>query len=99
MTLFAIASNSLFLTSFIYALSNMANHKNIRPNVVAAGGVEPLIQLVKSISGSSDKYSKLVVPATTALSKLIKLDDITCQQVVSSGVIEHLMQVTREEKV
>ena len=76
----------------------MANHKTIRPNVVAAGGVEPLIQLVKSISGSSEKCSKLVVPATTALSKLIKLDDVTCQQVVNSGVIEHLMQVCEESE-
>jgi hypothetical protein len=80
-----------------YALSNMANHKTIRPNVVAAGGVEPLIQLVKSINGNSEKYSKLVVPATTALSKLIKLDDTTCQQVVNSGVIEHLMQLGESE--
>jgi hypothetical protein len=76
----------------------MANHKTIRPNVVAAGGVEPLIQLVKSISGNSEKCSKLVVPATTALSKLIKLDDITCQQVVNSGVIEHLMQVCKRSE-
>lgn len=77
-----------------YALSNMANHKAIRPNIVIAGGVEPLIQLVKGITASSDKCSKLVVPATTALSKLIKLDDNTCQQVVNSGVIEHLLQVS-----
>lgn len=76
-----------------YALSNMANHKAIRPNIVNAGGVEPLIHLIKSINPSSEKCSKLIVPATTALSKLIKLDDATCQQVVNSGIIEHLMQV------
>lgn len=80
-----------------YALSNMANHKTIRPNVVAAGGVDPLIQLLKGISASSEKCSKLVVPATTALSKLIKLDDATCQHVVNSGVIEHLMQLGESE--
>lgn len=80
-------------TSFSYALSNMANHKTIRPNVVAVGGVEPLIHLVKGINTNSEKCSKLIVPATTALSKLIKLDDVTCQQVVSSGLIEHLLQV------
>ncbi len=71
----------------------MANHRTIRPNVVAAGGVEPLINLVKGIAPTSEKFSKLIVPATTALSKLIKLDDATCQQVVNSGLIEHLMRV------
>eukprot|EP00026_Physarum_polycephalum_P002811 Phypoly_transcript_02819.p1 GENE.Phypoly_transcript_02819~~Phypoly_transcript_02819.p1 ORF type:complete len:691 (+),score=89.12 Phypoly_transcript_02819:143-2215(+) len=80
-----------------YALSNMANHKTLRPKVVAAQGVEPLIQLIKSISGNAEKCCKLVVPATTALSKLIKLDDVTCQQVVNSGVIEHLMQLGESE--
>lgn len=86
-------SNALSLES--YTLGNIAQNAALRPKLVKAKVMAPLIQLLKGVP--VDSNYKLITSVCITMKKLVEGQGSAADQLISEGVFAHLQKVQQSE--